>query len=114
MQNTERIVTQTPLTNLWTDKEDVGAVRGRYLTRKDVKDIVKQYPVEFVIADVGLKLKWIAIDKCYDFWKSEVEKHLVDSPEKFHLEDFPNEYAYIASEWVGEIQAPIILLEKYH
>lgn len=77
--------------------------------------MLSRFPVEFYVADVGEPLLRIDVTKCYDFWKSEVVSHVVEEPDAgFRLEDFPDEYAYIASEWSGEIQTPIVLLERHH
>lgn len=111
----QRIVTKLPLNELWSDVEFIIAKRERYLNKENLRQILKNFPVEFIVADIGLKLQRISIDKCYGFWKSEVERHLIDNPEKrFNIESFPDEYAYMASEWTGEFLTPIILLEKYH
>ena len=72
-------------------------------------------PVEFYVADVGQPLMRVHVSKCYDFWKSEVVSHLVEDPDAgFRLADFPDEYAYVASAWSGEIKTPIVLLERHH
>jgi hypothetical protein len=71
MDNKLRIVTQTPLTSLWTDNGDIVADRVRYLTIADIKEMLKKHPFEFVIADPGLKLIWINPGQCFDFWQSE-------------------------------------------
>ena len=114
MDNNKKIVTQFPLTNLWTDNEDIYAEREKHLTADNIQETLKNYPVEFVVADVGQKLKWISYDKSLDFWKSEVKQHLANDITNIKLDNFPGNYAYIASEWIGEIQTPIILLEKHH
>lgn len=114
MENEKKIVTQIPLTNLWTDAENVIAKREKYLTASDIQEFLKKYPVEFVVADVGQKLNWISYDKSFDFWKKELKPHLANNINKIDLACFPGNYAYVASEWTGEIQTPIILLEKYH
>lgn len=68
----------------------------------------------FVLADIGSKLKWIDPDNCYQFWKEEIRERLAENPDKFYLNDFPDGYAYLASEWTSEDGEPIILLEKTH
>jgi hypothetical protein len=110
----ERIITQLPLTILWTDQKELKAKRLRYVDRKRIRELMKEIPIVFVVADVGSKLKWINPDKCYQFWKEEVQDRLAENPDKVHLDDFPNGYAYIASEWTRENKEPIILLEKAH
>ncbi|WP_113652195.1 hypothetical protein [Pedobacter namyangjuensis] len=114
MDNTKKIVTQFPLIQLWTDNESVFAKREKYLTVDNVQETLKKYPVEFVIADVGKKLEWISYDKSFDFWKTELKAHLADDINDIKLDKFLDNYAYVASEWTGEIETPIILLEKYH
>src|SRR5688572_25683309 len=109
------VVTRIPIERLFDEEGEIGARRERMLSRPALEEMLRQYRVEFFVADVGLPLKRIDVNKCYEFWKSEVKAHLVDDPENgFHLEDYPDEYAYIASEWSGEIQTPIVLLEKQH
>ena len=101
--------------HLFDEDGKLEARRERLLSRSALQEMLRQSRVEFLIADVGFPLKRIDVWKCHDFWKSEVQAHLVEDPENgFHLEDFPGEYAYIASEWCGEIQTPTVLLEKYH
>ena len=108
-------VTRLPLERLSDDHGDIEAHRERFLSKEALRDLLRRYPVEFVIADVGRPLNHIAMGKCYQFWKSEAEAHIVADPEsEFRLEDFPGEYAYVASKWSGQIQTPIVLLEKHH
>jgi hypothetical protein len=110
-----KIVTGIPLIGLWDEEGEVIASRERYLSPDQVKELLRLYPVEFIVADVGLPLKRIAVHKCYEFWKSEAQRRLVVNPEGcFDLDAFPGHYAYVASEWSGKIQTPIILLEMYH
>ena len=110
----ERIITQIPLINLWTDERELNAKRVRYLDRLSIRELMKQTPVVFALANVGSKLKWISLDQCYQFWKEEVKEHLVDKPDKIYIDDLTAGYTYIASEWTSESNEPIILLEKAH
>ncbi len=114
VDNNKKIVTQLPLINLWKDKENIFAHREKYLSADDIKEVIKMYPVEFVVANAGEKLKWISYDKSFDFWKTELKPHLANIINKIDLDSFPDNYAYVASEWTREMQTPIILLEKYH
>jgi hypothetical protein len=66
MDNDKKLVTQIPLTRLWKDEEDVVAKRSRYLTTENIKQVLKEFPVEFVIADIGCKLQWIGLDTGYN------------------------------------------------
>jgi sugar lactone lactonase YvrE len=110
----ERIVTKIPLESIWTDEEQVEASRERYLTVTDLTDMLRIHPVEFFVADVGAPLKRIPVDKCYEFWKSEVKPHLLNAHGKIDRSKLPDEYGYLASEWSGQIEVPIVLLEKIH
>lgn len=82
------------------------------LTTDDIQKTLKKYPVEFVVANIGEKLKWISYDKSFDFWKPQIIPHLANDIANFNLYNFLENYAHIASEWIGEFETPIILLEK--
>jgi hypothetical protein len=110
----EKIVTTIPLQSLWTDEQQIDASRERYLTAADLTEMLKLQPVEFIVADVGTPLKRIPVDQCYDFWKREVKPHLLNPHGKLDRSRLPDEYGYLASEWSGQIEAPIVLLEKLH
>lgn len=110
----ERIVTSIPLDFIWTDEEQLEASRERYLTPTDVAEMLKIHPVEFIVADPGTPLKRIPVEKCYEFWESEVKRHLVNPHGKVDRPRLNDEYGYLASEWSGSIQVPIVLLEKIH
>src|SRR5262245_60696459 len=113
-QISDRIVTTIPLEFIWTDEEQVAASRERYLTPTDLADMLKINPVEFIVADVGAPLKRVPVHKCYEFWQSEVKRHLLSPHRKVDQSTFPEEYGYLASEWSGHIEVPIVLLEKLH
>ena len=102
-----------PLTQIWNDDGRIEATRERFLDLEQLKALLSKFPVEFVVADPGLPLKWIPVDHCFAFWKSEVKAHLASS-DRFSLKDFPGEYAYVASEWSGELETPVVLLEMHH
>ena len=110
----EGIVTTIPLEFIWTDEEQVEASRERYLTPIDLTEMLKTHPVEFIVADLGAPLKRISVDKCYEFWESEVKRHLLSPHGKADRSRLPDEYGYLASEWSGHIEVPIVLLEKIH
>jgi sugar lactone lactonase YvrE len=110
----KRIVTTIPLEFIWKDEEQVEASRERYLTPTDLTNMLKIHPVEFIVADIGAPLKRISVHKCYEFWQSEVKRHLLSPHKKVDLSTFPEGYGYLASEWSGHIEVPIVLLEKIH
>jgi hypothetical protein len=108
-------VTRLPVERLSDDKGDIEVRRERFLSKEALREFLRRHRVEFVVADVGTPLRRVEVGKCYEFWKTEAEAHIVADPDsEFRLEDFPGEYAYVASEWSGQIQTPIILLEKHH
>jgi hypothetical protein len=104
-----------PVEHIWDEDGEPVATRDRYLSKEQLKDLLQKHPVEFIIADVGRPLKHIEVDRCYEFWKSEGQRHLAISHDAgIFIGDFSGEYAYVASEWSGQIETPIVLLEKYH
>jgi hypothetical protein len=110
----ERIVTTIPLEFIWTDDEQLDASRERYLTPNELTEMLKIHPVEFIVAHVGAPLKRISVDKCYEFWEREVKRHLLSPRGKVDRSNMPGEYGYLASEWSGHNEVPIVLLEKIH
>ncbi len=113
MELSNRIVTQFPLDELWTDTHVLDARRTRYLQQQDIRELLQTGAVRFVVANVGDKLDWIAEDRAYSFWRNEAKEHL-NSEQLGRLEDYPGQYFYFASEWLDSTGASIILLEKYH
>ncbi len=109
-----KVVTEIPLVELWTHEGFIEARRERYLVKNELKEMLKQSPVEFVIANVGDKLTWIPVGKCYENWTSKIKAQVTNDLDRFELEEFPSNFIYVASEWTGKIQTPIILLEKHH
>lgn len=110
-----KIVTQLPLLELWRNDGFTSRSRGGGLSQDEISSLLRMGKVQFVIADIGGHLKWIPMDQCYDFWKTEVQPRLAEPTTKVALEDFPENYCYLASEWGGnEEMRPIILIEKHH
>jgi hypothetical protein len=46
--------------------------------------------------------------------EKKVLAHLADDHAYICIDSFPEGFAFIASEWTGTNNDPIILLEKYH
>ncbi len=103
-----------PLEFIRTDEEQIEASRERYLTLAELTEMLKLQPVAFIVADIGAPLQRIPVDKCYEFWQSEVKPHILNPDGKADLSNLPEEYGYLASEWSGRIEVPIVLLEKMH
>jgi len=102
-----KVVTQLPLRGLWTDSGPVEAVRVRALSTVEVRELLRNGPVQFVVVEVGVKPRWIELEDCYRFWMDEVKDHLAE-PRVQAL----GVYTYHASEWVSEtIEPAIVVLE---
>lgn len=113
MRPDQRIVTKMPLTEIWDDSGTLTGERIRYLDHNTLRELVRSGSVQFVVADPGLKLNWIPTEKRFEFWKT-VRRQIADATKPIYLGQFPNEVAYIASEWRGRAGAFIVLLERYH
>lgn len=93
--------------------------RFRFVSEREIARLLSSGPVQFVVANVGDMPYWVAAGQRLAFWKTEVLPHLVADPaEGFLLEDFPGEYAYVASEWRHPDPeadlSPVVLLETHH
>jgi hypothetical protein len=113
METNERVVTSLPLAELWDAAGTLQASKKRYLGSEDIKSLLRVGPIRFVVANVGDKLEWIEAKDCYSFWKQDVSQRL-GAEGKVHLEDYPGQYFYFASEWRAESGETIVLLEKQH
>ncbi|WP_210519860.1 hypothetical protein [Hymenobacter terricola] len=114
MNIADKVVTKIPLETIWTDKGELFVKRISYLRAKDVAQLLKNATVQFVVADVGYNLKWIDASQCFDFWKKEAKQHIADNADEIDLESFVDNYAYVASQWEGQDETSIIMLEKFH
>ena len=109
-----RVVANIPIQTLWNDAGTVPAVRYTYLSRSSIKDILRAGPIEFVVADVGIPLRWIEKEACFDFWKQSAEPHLAEPDEPISLDCFAGGLAYLASLWRRNDERALILLEAFH
>jgi len=109
----QRIVTKLPLTELWDEKGALHAERVRHLDQRLIRELMQAGMVQFIVADCGTKLNWVAMSDRFEFWKT-VRQQIADPSQPIHLKQFPNEIAYIASEWHGNAGECLILLEANH
>jgi len=110
-----RSVTRLPLTELWRDDGFTTQSRGRFLTKDDITNLLRAGSIQFVVADVGLPLRWILLRECYPFWKEEVKPHLATPKSTVVLDEFPDGYCYFASQWAAKPgEVAIVVLEKRH
>ena len=114
MDTRQKIVTQIPLTELWNSSGPLNAFRVEGLGETDIVRLLRD-GASFVVAGVGLPLRWISEDDRFAFWKTEVRCRLV-APEAdgFCLDDYPGSYCYVAAMWKCASTAPVIVLEKHH
>ena len=102
-----------PLAELWDDNGTLTGDRIRNLAETDLVELLRSGPVQFIVADPGLKLSWIPTPERFEFWKT-IRLQIADPEKPIYREQFPNETAYIASEWCGRTGECLILLEKHH
>ena len=114
MDTIPKIVTEMPLTELWNGNGPLDARRGEYLGETDIVLLLRDGS-SFVVADVGLPLRWISEDDRFAFWKTEVKSRLVaPDADGFILDDYPGSYCYVATMWKCASTGPVIVLEKHH
>lgn len=113
MDPRDRVVVAMPVQAPWTDKGELSAVRSRDLDGEAIRELLRRGPLRFVVADCGCRLRWIPPMERFAFWKADVTTHLWDA-ERRHLGDYPDGFAYFASEWIVPGMELIVLLEKHH
>jgi hypothetical protein len=114
MELSQRIVTKMPMDSIWTENEELKSERKEYLSQNQVSEILKEGPLQFLIADVGNKLIWTKVDECYKMYKSYFKDHILRDVNYINLDDYKDNFCYLASLWIGESKTPVILLEKFH
>ena len=117
MKPEQRVVTQLPLTELWTERGPLNAQRERSLSGPELVALLQSGRVQFIVAEAGLPLRWIPQAEYLLFWKAELRAHLVAEPERsIDIYEYPEGYAYVASEWAAEglEPVPVVVLERHH
>ena len=109
-----KVVTRLPLNELWNERKLLHLSRKRSLSENDLADLLRLGPVQFIVANVGEKLRWIRVADCYRFWTSEAKPHLAPPQLGVPLDDFPDSYCFLASEWIGTTSVPVVVLERHH
>ena len=95
MRPDQRIVTRTPLTELWDDSGTLIGKRIRNLDESTLRELMRSSCVQFIVADPGLRLDWIPTEKRFEFWKT-IRPQIADPTKRIYLGQFPNEVTYIA------------------
>jgi hypothetical protein len=75
----QRIVGSTPLSAIWNCDGDLDAKRIRDVGADDIKSMLQQGPVQFVVANVGSPLDWIQPDLSLDFWRQIAKRRIVSA-----------------------------------
>jgi hypothetical protein len=114
MDTRQKIVTQLPLSELWNSGGPLDACRVEGVGEADIARLLRDGS-SFVVAEVGLPLRWIAERDRFTFWKTEVKCRLVAADaDGFYLADYPDGYCYVAAMWKCASTVPVIVLEKHH
>jgi hypothetical protein len=110
----QRIVTATPLAELWNSDGQLDAHRAEYIGEAAIERLLQDGST-FVVADVGRPLRWLPANERFAFWKDEVKCRLVASDARtFQLDDYPCSYCYVATRWTCPSLGPVVVLEKHH
>jgi hypothetical protein len=113
MRPDQRIVTKIPLTELWDERGALPGERIRQLDENLIRGLMGTGQVQFMVAGCGAKLNWIPMPERFEFWKT-VRPQVANPSQPIHLKQFPNETAYVASEWRTNPGECLILLEAHH
>jgi DNA-binding helix-hairpin-helix protein with protein kinase domain len=114
MKLEQRIVTKIPLEELWTETENLPHQRREYLTERQVQDLLLQGNVAIVIASCGLKPSWIMPQSAFSKFKNEIKGHIVNDFDRIVLEEYEDEWCYLASLWTDTQDRKVLLLETLH
>lgn len=108
----EAIINRLPLSEL--PPPLTAAKRLRDLATADVRELLRAGRVRFAVAMMLSPFRVVPEHECYEFWKSEVQPHLVSDPDEGAvLDNFPGSYCYFGSEW-SDGGSPIVLLSGAH
>lgn len=113
----QRVVTRIPLTELFDSGGTLRFSKLKAIGRDEIASLLNSSDARFVVASCGTPLSRIPNHQRYEFWKSEVIMRLVepaDHERGFRLEEYAGGYCYIASEWRGNSNEVVVLLETHH
>lgn len=77
-----------------------------------MKRILEKNIIQFIVADIGNEFEWININESSNFWKS-IRNNVVENSEEIYLENFANEYCFIASKWKNKTEITLIYWKKF-
>jgi hypothetical protein len=120
MDPLHRVVTQIPLSELWTIRGPFAATRVRSVGPSDLAVDLHSRPIlrktRFVVADVGRPLEWLDPIGIVAFLRDHIPGRIVDpSAPGFRLNDFPGQFCFVVSEWAEQdSDSPIYVFERHH
>jgi hypothetical protein len=111
----KRVVSSTPLSELWNEKGPLPAERRGDIGAERVRTLLRESTLQFVVADAGLPLQWVPASDRFRFWKEEVAPRLVEpGAQGFRPENFPAATCFTACEWRTPGGNAVVLLERHH
>ncbi len=113
MESKLRVVVKLPLDDLWDDCGPLSHTRVRWLSDKDIREMLRESPPQFVIADVGLPLQWIPRAESFRFWRKAVAE-IAPPSQPASLNDYSGGCCYFAALWQAESAPDLIVLERHH
>lgn len=109
----QKKVGRIPLSNLWNEQGELNAARIRYLGFDDFEQLAFHKHSALVVAELGMPLSWF--DSTYLTANyMQLKTNIALDPEGFYLNEYPDHFVWLASEWMLNEDQSIILLEKYH
>jgi hypothetical protein len=61
MDLSNKIIKRMPLEEIWTDQKVLDANKKEYLVISKIGELLRDGPVQFVIAELGSKLQWLPL-----------------------------------------------------
>jgi hypothetical protein len=114
MDIAKKMITRLPLEELWNEKDILNArCVSTGLNASEIAEMIEA-GATFVVADLGLRPRWIDAAHRFEFWKTEVKSRLAEPDKPAFLDRFPGEYCYFASKWQLFEGPPLIVLERHH
>lgn len=116
MLDSQRIVTELPLKVLWDPGGILPLQRTRAVGSDEIREALRQGPVQFVAARCGSPLVWVPAADSHRFWKAEAKDKLIEPAaleQGIALDDVAGDSFYVASQW-SDGAAAVVLLEQYH
>lgn len=113
----KELVRKIPVETLVDERDGNPLNRLRDLSSEDIRELLRQGPVRFVIANVGRPLRWIPAAETFSFWKNEASAQIADasagSGKILNKDKAFRDFVYVPSEWQSS-SGPVVLLEMYH